>query len=125
MNIGEKYNKVYAQKERVFGTEPVSIVKELIKYVSSGMALDLGAGEGRNCLFLAERGFVVKAIDSSSVGIEKLKKFAAGKGVNINAMVGDIRTFEVSKKQDVIIAACVLHFFSPSEALSLIERMKS
>lgn len=64
MNKG-KYEKVYSEHECVFGIEPTPVVKKVLEHITYGKVLDLGAGEGRNSLFLAENGFEVTAIDNA------------------------------------------------------------
>ena len=39
--------------------------------VPVGRALDLGAGEGRNALWLAARGFTVTAVDFAKVALDR------------------------------------------------------
>lgn len=120
----EKYEKIYSEHECVFGLEPTPIVKKIPKYIASGKVIDLGAGEGRNSLFLAEKGLEVTAIDSASVAVEKLKKFAKDRKVKLNALVGDVRTLEIPEGEDLILAILIFHHFSRQEALETIEKMK-
>lgn len=47
------------------------------------MALDLGAGEGRNSFFLASLGFVVISVEPSKVGAEKILTRAENEKLNI------------------------------------------
>ncbi len=47
-----------------------------------GRALDLAAGEGRNTVWLAERGWRVTAVDFSRVGLDKGRKLSAARGVD-------------------------------------------
>lgn len=66
-------------------TEPDDFLKrafeEFLTNVPPGKALDLAGGAGRNSLFLVERGWQVKLIDVSEVGLglarEKFQKLAA------------------------------------------------
>ena len=45
----------------------------LDKYnLSNGLAVDIGAGEGRNSIYLAERGFDVIAIEPNKTGADKI-----------------------------------------------------
>lgn len=121
----EKYEKIYKEHECVFGFFPTPMVKKLTRYLQSGTVMDLGAGEGRNSLFLANKGFDVTALDNAEAGIEKLKKFAAEKRININALVGDARTIEIPKGQDALLAILLFHHLSRKEALTVIEKMKN
>ncbi len=127
MPAGERYDKIYSQTENetTFNKgRPESVVAEIVKHKTSGKALELGAGEGRNSLFLAEKGFTVTAKDLSQVGIDKIKKLAAERGLNIQAEVADIRTLGSEDNFDVYVCTYVLHHLKRDEALSLIKQMQ-
>ena len=69
------YDRLYTGRETTFGGgRPEKLVENILQYRSAGSVLEVGAGEGRNALFLAAHGFQVQAIDTSSVGLEKLRK---------------------------------------------------
>jgi tellurite methyltransferase len=61
-------------------TEPddflVSAYDEFLAEVPPGRALDLAGGAGRNALFLARRGWQVKLVDISEVGLSLAKEKA-------------------------------------------------
>jgi tellurite methyltransferase len=58
--------------------EPASIVRELLPLLSSGPALDVACGTGRNAVFLAARGQHVTAVDFSAVALDILEVRARG-----------------------------------------------
>ena len=72
-------------------TEPSSILMKYCFLSSVGKALDIACGNGRNSIFLAEKGFVVDAVDISRVATEQL----AGRRQNINAICTDLDTWNV------------------------------
>ena len=78
-------------------------------FPSGGAVLDVGCGEGRNSIFLAEKGFFVDAFDISEAGIEKAKRIANARNVNINFMRRDLAVFEFEKIYDVVMSHGVLH----------------
>ena len=47
------FDRSFSGTERLYGDQPIPIVTESLKYISSGKVLDLGAGDGRNALYLA------------------------------------------------------------------------
>ena len=59
--------------------------------MAPGRALDVGAGEGRHAIWLAEQGWMVTAIDFSTVGIERGR--AASESPAIEWLVEDIRSW--------------------------------
>ncbi len=64
----------------------LSLVNEGLIKVASGMApgkaLDLGCGEGENSIWLAQRGWIVNAVDMSSGAIDEAREMAAAAGVD-------------------------------------------
>ena len=60
---------------------------------NNGIAVDLAAGEGRNALFLAERGWQVIALDISSRALRKCKTLARERAVSVDAAVVDLTSF--------------------------------
>lgn len=90
---GEKWNARYQQKEFLFGKEPMLAVKNLLPDLKKGRVIDIGMGEGRNAVYLAQKGFQSEGIDASSVAIERAKKLATEKGVTIEAKVQNLDFF--------------------------------
>ena len=124
MPLNDKYNTLY-RKQNPFGEKEEEIVRNILKYRSSGTVLDLGAGQGRNALFLANIGFNVTAIDVSKIGIKMVKKQATEKNIKINVVVGDIKNLDKSKIYDVILLIFVLHHLSNLDARRLIAQVRS
>jgi SAM-dependent methyltransferase len=92
------WNDRYSGRELVWSAEPNVWVEELTADLPPGRALDLAAGEGRNALWLAERGWDVTAVDFSSVAIERAGRLAGerldpGAG-GFRAEVADLLTHE-------------------------------
>ncbi|MCL2227352.1 MAG: methyltransferase domain-containing protein [Oscillospiraceae bacterium] len=71
--------------------------------------LDVGCGEGRNSIFLAEQGHIVEGFDLSEAGIEKARSIAMGKGLEIGFFVCDLGDFAFGKEYDAILSHGVLH----------------
>ena len=56
------------------------------------LAVDIGAGEGRNTLYLASLGFNVTAIEPSTVGAEKIRQRAEEYNLPVNIVASDFLT---------------------------------
>ncbi|HEY0717759.1 MAG TPA: class I SAM-dependent methyltransferase [Streptosporangiaceae bacterium] len=59
-----------------------------------GRAIDLGTGEGRNAIWLAERGFTVTAVDFSRAGLARAAGLAAGRGVRVDWVHADLLDYQ-------------------------------
>jgi SAM-dependent methyltransferase len=85
----------YSASELVWGAEPNRFLAEaLADSVPCGRALDLACGEGRNAIWLAGRGWEVSAVDFSEVAIERARRLAAERGVEVDWAQGDVTCFE-------------------------------
>lgn len=76
-----------------------------------GNALDIWFGIGQDSKYLAEKWYIVDAIDNDSIAIDKAKEF--NNHNNVNFIQWDIRTFQFSKKYNLVIA--FLSLFSLSK----------
>ncbi len=83
----------YAAQELVWSAEPNRFVVEELADLPPGRALDVAAGEGRNAIWLAARGWRVTAVDFSRVAVEKGRRIAAARGVEVEWLVADVRTY--------------------------------
>lgn len=90
------WNKHYADRDFLYGTEPNSFLAEHC-HLLTGPVLSLSEGEGRNAVFLASRGLDVIGVDISSVALEKAQTLAKSRGVEIKTVVADLATFEPEK----------------------------
>jgi len=86
----EEWNERYASTDLVWGVAPNRFVAEELGDLPPGRGLDLACGEGRNAIWLAQRGWRVTAVDFAAVAIEKGRKLAASEGVDVDWRVEDV-----------------------------------
>jgi len=79
----------YRTAELVWTAEPNRFVVAETGGLPPGRVLDLAAGEGRNAVWLAERGWDATAVDFSAVAIDKANALAAARGVTLTTFVAD------------------------------------
>jgi SAM-dependent methyltransferase len=92
-----QWDERYAGAEFEWTTRPNQFVAAELAGLPPGRALDLAAGEGRNSVWLAERGWRVTAVDFSRVGLDKGRKLATARGVDearIEWIVADLADYE-------------------------------
>lgn len=105
---------------------PDELLEEFIDDIPEGRALDLGMGEGRNAVWLAERGFDVVGVDLSAAAVKAAEQLARERRVCLEAHVADIREFEIEPESyTLILASAVLHFLMPAEICELADRIKA
>ncbi len=93
MHHAHSWDERYAASPHLFSHEPDTAMVELVAPLSPGRAADLGAGEGRNSLWLARHGWQVTAVDASQVALGRLRSAAEGDGLPITPAVADIHEF--------------------------------
>jgi SAM-dependent methyltransferase len=92
-----RWDERYAGAEFEWTTRPNQFVAAELAGLPPGRALDLAAGEGRNSVWLAERGWQVTAVDFSRVGLDKGRKLATARGVDearIEWILADLCDYE-------------------------------
>lgn len=115
-----------AGRKRCQAHVPDELLEDFIEEIPVGRALDLGMGEGRNALWLAERGFHVVGVDISAATVETVQRLACERGVAVETHVADIRNFEIeSESYALIVASAVLHFLLPDEIREIANRIKA
>ena len=89
------WNARYAATDLLWSAGPNRFVaEELEGRTPQGRALDLACGEGRNAIWLAEQGWRVTAVDFSDVAIERARKLAESRGVDVEWLCADLASYE-------------------------------
>jgi SAM-dependent methyltransferase len=105
----EDWDKRYEEREFVWSIDPNRFVEAELGDMAPGRALDLASGEGRNALWLAERGWRVTAVDFSTVGMEKARKRAEAQGLEIDWVLEDVLSFEPDPEGYDLVLWSYLH----------------
>jgi SAM-dependent methyltransferase len=104
-----RWDERYAGAEFEWTRQPNQWVAAELAELPPGRALDLAAGEGRNSVWLAERGWQVTAVDFSGVGLNKGRKLAAARGVDearIEWILADLGEYEPDQGSfDLVLVA--------------------
>lgn len=78
----ETWDARYAESERIWSGNPNPRLVEHVTGLPPGAALDVGAGEGADAVWLATRGWQVTALDVSRVAVDRVSAHAAEAGVS-------------------------------------------
>lgn len=105
-------------------TDPNDLVVELSHRTGPGSALDLGAGKGRNALYLARQGWEVVAVDREESALKEAERESKEERAPITIIRSDVNEYAPHRQFDVVICDMVLHFLSPEQVVSMIEKMK-
>ena len=124
-----QYEKCYDQEEYYWGLEPAAFLDELLetagKFPSEIKVLDIGCGEGKDAVYMAECGCNVTAFDITESGIKKTKQLALKKGVSVNAFVADINDFMIHDEFDIIYSTGTVQYLFDDQIEGFFQKVKS
>jgi len=108
------WDERYAGADLVWTAEANRFLVAEAAELPPGRAVDLAAGECRNAVWLAERGWEVDAVDFSAVGLEKGARLAEHRGVSarVHPTVADLATWSATASYDLVLVA-YLHLPRP------------
>jgi SAM-dependent methyltransferase len=107
----QAWDERYSASELVWSTGPNQFVAAELGDLAAGRALDLAAGEGRNSLWLASRGWQVVAVDFSRVALDKGRALEQRQQASrpgsppVDWVVADALTFEPPTGLDLVLLA--------------------
>ena len=99
----EAWNERYRTSELVWSADPNQFVEAELAELPPGRALDLAAGEGRNAIWLARRGWQVTAVDFAKAALDKGRELAGG--LPVEWVCGDATTWREDASYDVSVVA--------------------
>ncbi|RKQ38867.1 tellurite resistance methyltransferase TehB [Enterobacter sp. R1(2018)] len=118
-----KSENYYSEK---YGLTPThSDVVNAATLVPPGRALDLGCGNGRNSLYLNQKGFDVTAWDKNPMSISNLNQIIAAEGLkNITTDIVNLNALKFDGEYDFILSTVVMMFLERDTIPGLIENMQ-
>ena len=101
----ERYAKAAAEGAAVWSIEPNGWIAEVTGSLPPGTAIDLAAGEGRNSLWLASRGWSVTAVDFSATGLSIGRRRAEESALTLDWVMADATTWVSPIPVDLVVIA--------------------
>ena len=105
----QQWDERYSGTEFEWSMHPNQFAAAELADLPPGRALDLAAGEGRNSVWLAERGWSVTAVDFSRVGLEKGRRLSAARGLGdsqVEWVVADLTEYTPAREAyDLVLIA--------------------
>ncbi|WP_436774663.1 class I SAM-dependent methyltransferase [Yinghuangia sp. YIM S09857] len=113
------WDERYAGTELVWSADPNRFVAEETGDLPPGRALDLAAGEGRNSIWLAKRGWQVTAVDFSAAALAKGKLLADAQDAAVDWVTADLLTWQPEPGTYDLVLIAYLHLPAPEMAAVL------
>jgi SAM-dependent methyltransferase len=99
----DAWDQRYADSDLVWSATPNQFVAAELADLPPGRAVDLAAGEGRNAIWLARRGWDVTAVDFSQVGLDKGRALAGD--TPVTWVCADATTWTAQSPYDLALIA--------------------
>jgi SAM-dependent methyltransferase len=105
----DAWDERYAGAELVWSGEPNHFLAAEAADLPPGRVLDLACGEGRNAVWLAERGWAAVGVDFSSVGLRKGRELAAARDVAVGWVQADATRLPIRAASFDLVVVLYLH----------------
>jgi SAM-dependent methyltransferase len=99
----DAWNERYRGTELMWSAGPNQFAEAELADLPPGRAVDLAAGEGRNAIWLARRGWQVTAVDFSQVALDKGRRIAGD--LPVAWVCADATTWREDASYDVSLLA--------------------
>lgn len=110
----------------LFGRAPARFMTQHAQYFQPGASvLSLADGEGRNSVWLAQRGLAVTALEPSALARERAARLAAECGVSLRQLDGDILDWSWPQAAFDIVLGVFIQFAGPQDQARLFAGMQT
>ena len=102
----ERWNRILTAEKPAFNTRPNDFLMQMAKGRPAGTALDVGMGQGRNAIWLAQQGWDVTGFDPADKAIALARETADRLGVRIKTEVKGAEDFDFGENRwDLILVS--------------------
>lgn len=104
----ERWNQILTNPNPTFNTEPNAFLVRMARNRTPGTALDVGMGQGRNAIYLAQQGWRVTGFDPAERAVAAAQEQARRLGIRLDAEVADDEHFDWGRDRwDLIVLSYV------------------
>lgn len=104
----ERWNKILTSRTPRFNKSPNAFLVDMVKGLKPGRSLDVGMGQGRNTIFLAQQGWTSVGFDPADRAVAAAQEEAKSVGVSIATHVARAEEFDWGDAQwDLIVLSYV------------------
>ena len=106
-----------------FNSPHLEVVKAT-KFIEPCKTLDLGAGQGKNSLYLSSLDFNITAVDINAKFLQDLADISIKEKLNLNVFKHDIAEANIKDSYDFIFSTDVFMYLNPTRIQSVIFNIK-
>ena len=119
------WDERYSGNGYLFGTEPNAFLLSQQHLLRPGLScLAVADGEGRNGVWLAQQGLQVLSVEGSAVALEKARKLAAARQVQVAFEQTDLEHWDWGDSRFDVVAAIFIQFAGPALRARMFEGIK-
>lgn len=115
----EDWNRRWARRGFRSRFEPSLFLAEEVEGIQPGRALDLGCGQGRNAVWLAQRGWQITAVDFSEVALAQARCLPRSRATSVEWVMADLREYEPPVGTFDLVLHLYVHLPAPARRLVL------
>ncbi|PWU05443.1 MAG: hypothetical protein C5B51_14365 [Terriglobia bacterium] len=104
----ERWNQILTSEKPFFNTNPNAFLVEMARGRKPGRALDVGMGQGRNAIWLAQQGWEVTGFDPAERAVALARANAEKLGVKLTTEIKGYEDFDFGENRwDLILLSYV------------------
>jgi len=127
LKIRKAYDRRYGGSGLWWGHKPTKMAQLIGKQCDQSSiksVIDLGCGEGRDSIYLAQLGLEVTGIDISPLGLERARELAAKSDLKTEFHCADFNELQLNRKFDAVLCSGSLHYMPTASRKSTLEYLK-
>ena len=102
----ERWNRILTADKPRFNVEPNDFLVEMAKGRQPGTALDVGMGQGRNAIWLAQQGWDVTGFDPAEKAVAVARETARKLGLHLKSEIKGMENFDFGESRWDMIVLC-------------------
>ena len=104
----DRWNQILTNPKPTFNTQPNAFLVQVARNRTPGTALDVGMGQGRNAIYLAQEGWAVTGFDPADKAVAAAQEQAQRLGLKLTTSVADDEHFDWGRDRwDLILLSYV------------------
>jgi tellurite methyltransferase len=112
--------------EYVFGRRPSDLAILTSRLLPPrARVLEVGSGEGRDCLFFAAQGFDVTGVEVSEAGLAKAMRAARERDLSVRWVQADMADLRVDRVFDLVYSCGAIHYVPREKRREFFSRLKA